>query len=91
MKSTKIILERLFNKDKSSGEHLEKNRVRNAIEDICKTYLLDFDDVLTFEALPGALDNTLAVIEEPDLVSKYDFVQVSQTLFQARLKDLGYI
>lgn len=91
MKSVKIIFERLFAKDKSSGERLERNRVRNAIENLCQTYLLDFDDTLTFEALPSALDNTLAVIEEPALTAKYDFAQVSETLFQARLKDLGIL
>lgn len=91
MKSLQILFGRLFSKDKTSGERLEKNRVRNAIENLCQTYLLDFDDILTFEVLPNSLDATLAVIEEPALVSKYDFAQVSETLFQVRLKDLGII
>lgn len=91
MKSAKILFSRLFTKDKTSGERLEKNRVRNAIENLCQTYLVDFDDILTFEALPSVLDSTLAVIEEPALTAKYDFAQVSETLFQVRLKDLGII
>lgn len=91
MKSIKILFERIFVKDKTSGERLEKNKVRNAIESLCQTYLLDYDDTLTFEALPNALDSTLAVIEEPALTSKYDFVQESETLFKVRLKDLGIL
>ena len=91
MKSIKILFERVFVKDKTSGERLEKNKVRNAIESLCQTYLLDYDDTLTFEALPNALDSTLAVIEEPALTSKYDFVQESETLFKVRLKDLGIL
>lgn len=72
MKTAKILLERLFSKDKTGGALLEKTKVRNAIESMCQVYLVDFDDTLTFEALPEALDSTLAVIEEPSLTSKYD-------------------
>ena len=89
MKTAKILLERLFSKDKTGGALLEKTKVRNAIESMCQVYLVDFDDTLTFEALPEALDSTLAVIEEPSLTSKYDFTQISETLFQVRLKDLN--
>ena len=91
MESLEYILGMLFKKENVSFERLEKNRIRAAIEKQCEEHLQDFDDVFTFEALPRAIDNTLLVIEEPALTSKYDFEQISATLFRVRLKELDII
>ena len=91
MKTFDILKDKFFNKDKGSSERLEKNRVRVAIEGACSEFLTDFNSVLTFEALPNALDGTLAVIEEPSLTAKYDFYQVSETIFQVRLKEINLL
>lgn len=91
MESIPLLMSKFFKKDKKGGTLLEKNKVRSAIENICKEYLVDFDDVLTFEALPNALDNTLAVITEPELNAKYEFYQESETIFCVRLRELDLI
>lgn len=88
MEALPMLMSKFFKKDKKGGVLLEKNKVRSAIENICKEFLLDFDDVLTFEALPNALDNTLAVITEPELNAKYEFYQESETIFCVRLREL---
>lgn len=84
-------MRRLFTKEKTSGERLERNRVRSAIETMAQTYLTDFDSVLTFEVLPKYLDSALVVIEESDLKSRYDIEQCDDTLFKICLKDLGLL
>lgn len=91
LKTFRILSDRFLSKGSNSVDRLEKNKVRNAIERVCLENLLDFNDVLTFEALPNALDSTLAVIEEPSLTKKYDFYQITATLFQARLKEISVI
>ena len=47
--------------------------------------------MLTFEALPNALDNTIAVITEKELNSKYEFIQEDETIFSVRLRELDII
>lgn len=91
MKSVEILLSKVNKKDSSSRERLEKSKVRAAIESICQENLQDFNDMMVFEALPNAIDNTLAVIEEPLLASKYEFEQINESLFRVRLKELSII
>ena len=88
MKSFKTITDLLVKKDKSSSERLQKNRVRVAIENMCQEYLTDFNDVLFFEALPKALDDTIAVIEEPKLTTRYEFTQESDTVFSGMRREV---
>lgn len=79
----------MFKREKVSTERMERNRVRNAIETMAETYLTEYDAVLTFEVLPNCIDNVLIVIGEESLQSRYDIAQMSESLFQMRLKDLG--
>ena len=88
LQSLKVIKAGFTKKSKKSDTLLEKNRIRSAIENMCKEYLVDFEDILRFEVLPNALDNTLALVSEPELNSKYEFFQESETIFQVRLREL---
>lgn len=88
LESLKVIKAGFTKKSKKSDTLLEKNRIRSAIENMCKEYLVDFEDILRFEVLPNALDNTLALVSEPELNSKYEFFQESETIFQVRLREL---
>lgn len=88
LESLKVIKAGFTKKSKKSDTLLEKNRIRSAIENMCKEYLIDFEDILRFEVLPNALDNTLALVSEPELNSKYEFFQESETIFQVRLREL---
>lgn len=90
-KSVPLIKAKLFKNTRGTSQRLEKNKVRASIEAMCQEYLKDYNDVLTFEALPNAIDATLEVIEEPALADKYDFFQYSETLFQVKLKEFDLL
>lgn len=91
MKFFKVLRNKLSKNENINREQLEKSRVRVAIESLCEQYLVNFDDVLTFEVLPRALDNTLELIEEQALTNKYEFEQISETLFRVRLKEINIL
>lgn len=91
MKVFDVLKDNLSKKDTSSTERLERNRVRASIESMCEDRLKDSNDILTFEALPSAINDVVSVLEEPVLAEKYEFVQVSETLFKIKLKELDII
>lgn len=91
MKTIALLKDKYSSKGNSSSARLDKNRVRIAIEFLCEKYLVEFGDVLTFESLPKALNSTVSVIEERVLTSKYEFEQLSETLFRVRLKEISII
>lgn len=91
MKVFEVLKETLSKKDTSSSERLERNKVRATIEKICEERLKESSDILTFEALPSAINDVISVLEEPVLAEKYEFAQVSETLFQIKMKDLDIL
>ena len=88
MKIFQVLKETMTKKDTSSSERLERNKARAFIERMCEERLKESSDILTFEALPSAINDVISVLEEPVLAEKYDFIQVSETLFQIKMKDL---
>jgi pterin-4a-carbinolamine dehydratase len=78
-------------KDNTPMEKLEYNRVRSTIEDQCEKYLQSPDDIYQFEALPSAIDATLACLEGKQFLEKYEFSQISETCFVVRLKELDIL
>lgn len=86
-----LLMNKFNKKESGNQERFEKSKVRVAIETVCEQYLLNFDDVLTFEVLPKALDNTLELIEEQVLTNKYEFEQISDTLFRVRLREFSVL
>lgn len=77
--------------DTTSTEHLEKNRIRSTLESFCNDMLADGTSILTFEALPSALPYVISILEEPMFLEKYDFEQVSETLFNIMPKEINLI
>lgn len=77
--------------DNTSTEHLEKNRIRSTLESYCNDMLADGTSILTFEALPSALPYVISILEEPMFLEKYDFEQVSETLFNIMPKEINLI
>lgn len=88
MKVFEVLRDNMSKKDNSSSERLERNKVRATIEAMCEDRLKDSSDIFTFEALPNAINDVISVLEEPVLAEKYEFVQVSETLFKIKLKEL---
>lgn len=91
MKFFKALASTMKKKDTVSQERLELNRVRATIEDLCEKHLKDSNDIFEFEALPSAIDATLAILETPYFLERYEFQQVTETLFIIRLKELDIL
>lgn len=88
MKVFDVLKEKAVRKDTSSAERLERNRVRASIEVMCEDRLKTSDDILTFEALPSAINDVIFVLEEPIIAEKYEYIQISETLFQIKMREL---
>ena len=91
MELLNALAEKAKRKDNTPLEKLEYNRVRTTIEAQCEKYLSDPDDVYVFEALPSAIDATLACLEGKHFLEKYEFSQISETCFAVRLKELDIL
>lgn len=91
MKIFRALLSKTKKKDNVSQERLELNRIRATIEELCEKYLKDSDDIFEFEALPEAIDNTLAILETPYFLERYEFQQITETCFLIRLKELDIL
>lgn len=81
----------LHKTDNTSTEHLEKNRIRSTLESLCEDKLSDGTSILTFEALPSALPYVISILEEPMFLEKYDFEQVSETIFKIKPKEMNLL
>lgn len=91
MKVINALFENMKKTDNTSTEHLEKNRIRSTIEDLCNKHLTDGDYVLEFEALPSSLPYVVSILEEPMFLERYEFQQVSESIFQMRMKEINLI
>lgn len=78
-------------KDNAPMERFEYNKVRSTIESQCRKYLKSSTDIFKFEALPSAIDATLACLESKIFQEKYEFSQVSETCFIVRLRELDIL
>ena len=85
------LIETAKKKDSTPMERLEYNRVRATIEEQCEKYLKNSDDIYTFEALPSAIDATLACLEGQQFLEKYEFIQLNETCFSVRLRELDIL
>ena len=84
-----VIKDKYFSKGKSSATNqLQRVRVRNAILKLCEENLKSPDDILVFEVMSNSLPFAVAVLDDELLVSQYDVIQVSETLFEARMVTL---
>ena len=80
-----------YSKDAEKRETLDqmnRQRVKNVVSSICEKYLTESGQVLSFEVLPKDLPFVIMVIDEEPLKSMYNIVQVSESLFNASLREL---
>ena len=91
MKIVNAMLNGLKKNDIIPMERLEYSKVRATIEGYCEKYLVDNQTIFKFEALPNALDATLAVLESSQFLEKYEFNQVSETCFVVRLREIDLL
>lgn len=69
-------------------EQMARQKIKNRISALCEEYLEEAGQVFTFEVAEKDLSNTIAVLDEEPLRSMYDIIQVSESLFEVRLKEL---
>ena len=87
-----ILKDRYFSFGKSnSSQQLERVKVRNALLRLCEENLNDPDDILTFEVMKQSLPFAVAVLNDDVLESQFTIVQISETLFEARMTILEVI
>lgn len=87
-----IIKERYFSFGKSvSTNLLERVKVRNSLLKLCEEHLQNSEDVLVFEVMASSLPFAVAVINDEIIASQYQIVQISETLFEARMVVLEVI
>ena len=91
MKLLNALAEKAKFRDTAPMERLEYNRVRATIEEYCEQYLKVTDDIFQFEALPSAIDATLACLESKQFMEKYEFSQISETCFIVRMRELDIL
>ena len=81
----------LKGKDKNATvEQMNRQRVKNAISDLCQQYLTEAGQILKFEVSPKDLPHAIIVIDEEPLKSMYNIIQVDETLFEASLQELAF-
>lgn len=69
-------------------EQMNRQRVKNVISSLCERYLTESGQVFCFEVASKDLSAAIIVVDEEPLKSMYNITQVSETLFQASLKEL---
>lgn len=72
----------------STKDLMQKQKVKNAVLKLCDEYIKDSDDIFTFEIVPSDLQYAAEIVDEEPLRSKYQIVQISDTLFTAKLREL---
>lgn len=83
------IKERYMKSDNTETKELmQKQMVKNSVLQVCESKLEDSNEILTFEVLPKDLPYMAEIINEEPLVSKFQIYQKSETLFQAKLREL---
>ena len=63
--------------------------MKGAIEKQCDKYLKNNQDIFEFEALPEVLDNAIVVLSDFNFQEKYEFEQISNTVFRIKLRDFN--
>lgn len=71
-------------------EQMNRQRVKNAMFNVCKEHLTGAGQVFKFEVSKKDLPYAIIAVDEEPLKSMYDIVQVSETLFEANLKEISF-
>lgn len=78
------------NNDKDATLQLMNGqRVKNDIHKLCREYLSRAGQEFKFEVTKKDLPYVITAIDEEPLQSMYDIVQVSETVFIAKLKEIS--
>lgn len=74
--------------DNAPVEQLEIDKAFNTLDALSQKYLTSDEDILTVEVAPKELQAVIAAVETSRFQERYQYAQVSETLFQIQLKGL---
>ena len=78
----------LKSRNSETKEHMHKQKVKNYILSMCDEHLEEANEEFIFEVIGKDLTYAVIVINEEPLFSKYEIMQISDTLFSARLREV---
>ncbi len=67
---------------------IDMQQCKLQLEELCKKYLVKYTDILTYQCEPQYVDSMVLLLSDKDLTSRYDMIQISDTLYKIALKDL---
>lgn len=89
-KSLQAIKSLFLTKEKVDNSLLELNYKIQSIDSMAEEYLENFDDELEFEVYPNTLALAMKAMNSEELTDKYEFSQISNTMFSVRLKEMQF-
>lgn len=82
------LLKKKYSKPKQNTDLVRQLGISNKIDSLCTKYLQSAEDVLRFEVLGDDLAYAVIVVDDEPLVNKFVINQISETLFEARLRQV---
>lgn len=71
-------------------EMMTRQKIKTTIEEMLEEYLKEVGQVFTFEVSPNDLKYIPVVLSDEPLVSTYDFIQINESMFSAKLKEIEF-
>lgn len=84
------LLKKRYSRPKENTNLIRQMGIATKIDNLCTKYLKEVDDVFTFEVTGDDVAYAVIVIEEEPLINKFVINQISETLFQARLRRVSF-
>lgn len=84
------LLQKRYSRPKENTNLIRQMGIATKIDNLCTKYLKEVDDVFTFEVTGDDVAYAVIVIEEEPLINKFVINQISETLFQARLRRVSF-
>lgn len=84
------LLQKRYSRPKENTNLIRQMGISTKIDNLCTKYLKEVDDVFTFEVTGDDVAYAVIVIEEEPLINKFVINQISETLFQARLRRVSF-
>lgn len=82
------LLKKKYSKPKQNTSLVRQMGIATKIDNMCSRYLQSAEDIFRFEVLGDDLAYAVIVIDEEPLVNKFVINQISETLFEARLRQV---
>ncbi len=84
------LLQKRYSRPKENTNLIRQMGIATKIDNLCTKYLKEVNDVFTFEVTGDDVAYAVIVIEEEPLINKFVINQISETLFQARLRRVSF-